>query len=107
MHILLFISVILFAISFILDIKTNKLQQETLEEMLDFCEQSNKEQLALIKELNDQNLKMRSREKLSIILLKQLNEERAKRKDIENNLEFITSNIEDTKLKEVIVAQNK
>lgn len=107
MHILLFISVILLAISFILDIKANKSQQEVLEEMLDFCEKSNKEQLTLIKELNDQNLKMRSREKLSIILLKQLNEERAKRKDIENNLEFVTNNIEDEKLKEVIIAQNK
>ncbi|MCI8654554.1 MAG: hypothetical protein HFJ48_01585 [Clostridia bacterium] len=107
MYILLIIFAILCVITTVLEIKSNRLQQKILEEIIDFCKQQNEEQLQLIKELNENNLKMQHREKLSIILLKQLNKERAKRKDIESNLEFVTNNIEDTKLKEVIVAQNK
>lgn len=102
MYILLIIFLALCVITVTLEIKSNKLQQDILEEIIKFCEYQNKEQLELIKELNENNLKMQQREKLSLILLKQLSKERTERKDIENNLEFVINNIEDEKLKELV-----
>lgn len=102
MYILSIIFLALCVITVTLEIKSNKLQQDILEEIIKFCEYQNKEQLELIKELNENNLKMQQREKLSLILLKQLSKERTERKDIENNLEFVINNIEDEKLKELV-----
>lgn len=102
MYILLIIFAVLCVITTVLEIKSNRLQQKILEEIIDFCKEQNEEQLQIIKELNENNLKMQHREKLSIILLKQLNKERAERKDILNNLEFITNNLDDEKLKELV-----
>ncbi|MCI8587594.1 MAG: hypothetical protein HFJ49_03155, partial [Clostridia bacterium] len=76
MYILSIIFLALCVITATLEIKSNQLQQDILEEIIEFCEYQNKEQLQLIKELNENNLKMQQREKLSLILLKQLSKER-------------------------------
>ena len=107
MYILLIIFVALCVVTAILEIESNKLQKKILEEIIEFHKQQSKEQLQLIKELNENNLKMQQREKLSLILLKQLNKERAERKDVKNNLEFIINNIDDEKLKELVQSSSK
>lgn len=107
MYILLIMFAILCVTITILDIKKDHSQQKTLERVLDFCNKLSEEKNKLLEKICDQDEKNKSRDKFISIITKQLNKERAERKDIENNLEFVTSNIEDEKLKEVLAIDRK
>lgn len=100
--ILSLLAIILCVIAYITEIKSRKLQQEILREMIDFCNKLSEEKTKLMERICNQDEKLKSRNKFISIITKQLNKERVKRKDIENNLEFITNNIEDEKLKELV-----
>lgn len=101
------LALILCVIASILEIKSRELQKETLERMLEFCNKLSDEKIKLIEKIYTQKEKMKSKDKFITILTKQLNKERAEKNDIKNNLEFVTNNFNDEKLKEVLVTDNE
>lgn len=104
----------LYVIEIILSIEADELQEKMLSDISNICEDISIKEIETRIKIDELETKIKNRDKLSETLLKQLSEARKElakirdeKVDTENNLEFVTNNIEDEKLKEVIVAQNK